>query len=151
MLARLFLLAVTAKYIPVLIRRCNSGATCAVTPHTLPSSWNRFQSLEVTLKAIPSSSKGYFQLEHGTTPTECEGDIGDVSSGLDIEGLKLWCSVETYISGPLQPNLAALQKAEVIIRLLPQLQVRLQRKGIESFDWVENIPNRDEKEINNSA
>ncbi|GFV76557.1 hypothetical protein TNCV_4727771 [Trichonephila clavipes] len=30
--------------------------TCAVTPITLPSSWNRCQSLEMTLRVTPSSS-----------------------------------------------------------------------------------------------
>ncbi|GFT92079.1 uncharacterized protein TNCV_1440871 [Trichonephila clavipes] len=64
---RLFLLAVTAKYIyiPVLIRRCNSGATCAVS------------SLHITiiLESLPkpgddtqgdSKFLGYFQLGTST-------------------------------------------------------------------------------------
>ncbi|GFW28372.1 potassium voltage-gated channel subfamily H member 7 [Trichonephila clavipes] len=58
---RLFLLAVTAKYIPVLIRRCNSGATCAVTS----------TPITIILESLPkpgddtlgdSKFLGYFQL-----------------------------------------------------------------------------------------
>ncbi|GFW67850.1 uncharacterized protein TNCV_3871811 [Trichonephila clavipes] len=62
---RLFLLAVTAKYIPVLIRRCNSRATCAVTSThiTIP-----LQSLPKPGDDTLGDSKflGYFQLGTST-------------------------------------------------------------------------------------
>ncbi|GFX11019.1 hypothetical protein TNCV_512791 [Trichonephila clavipes] len=52
---RLFLMAVTAKYIPVLIRGCNLGAICAVTSTHIIIISDRCQSLEVTLWVIPNS------------------------------------------------------------------------------------------------
>ncbi|GFU77802.1 uncharacterized protein TNCV_1138101 [Trichonephila clavipes] len=63
---RLFLLAVTAKYIPVLIRRCNSGVTCAVTS----------TYITIILESLPnpgddtlgdSKFLGYFQLGTSTS------------------------------------------------------------------------------------
>ncbi|GFU02173.1 uncharacterized protein TNCV_533801 [Trichonephila clavipes] len=62
---RLFLLAVTAKYIPLLIRRCNSGATCVVTS----------THITIILESLPkpgddilgdSKFLGYFQLGTST-------------------------------------------------------------------------------------
>ncbi|GFV34012.1 uncharacterized protein TNCV_2614101 [Trichonephila clavipes] len=64
---RLFLLAVTAKYIyiPVLIRRCNSGVTCAVTSTHITII---LESLSKPGDDTLGDSKflGYFQL--GTSP-----------------------------------------------------------------------------------
>ncbi|GFW15450.1 uncharacterized protein TNCV_4655901 [Trichonephila clavipes] len=62
---RLFLLAVTAKYIPVLIWHCNSGATCAVIS----------THITIILESLPkpgddtlgdSKFLGYFQLGTST-------------------------------------------------------------------------------------
>ncbi|GFW17743.1 uncharacterized protein TNCV_2653001 [Trichonephila clavipes] len=62
---RLFLLTVTTKYIPVLIQRCNSGATCAVTS----------AHITIILESLPkpeddtlgdSKFLGYFQLGSST-------------------------------------------------------------------------------------
>ncbi|GFS97120.1 uncharacterized protein LOC103523953 [Trichonephila clavipes] len=62
---RLFLLAVTAKYIPVLIRRCNSEVTCAVTS----------SHISIILEQLPKPGNntlgdsmflGYFQLGTST-------------------------------------------------------------------------------------
>ncbi|GFW73481.1 hypothetical protein TNCV_2801451 [Trichonephila clavipes] len=61
---RLFLLVVTAKYIPIRIRRCNSVANCAVTSNHYT---NILESLPKAGDDTPGDSRFLENLQLGTS------------------------------------------------------------------------------------